>query len=64
MQEETKRWHAIAMKLARHIRNTDQQTSILLWGVTAMNLLCEVQAMDPDGYESLVKAEQQQKTHL
>jgi hypothetical protein len=51
MKEE---WMAEALKLARHVRNTDK-VEPLKWGIESIKLLDELRQMDPARYDAEVR---------
>ncbi len=56
MEENRDMWRSLALRLARHIRNTDN-LEVLEWGVKGLDLLGEVRAADPMAYDDAVKDE-------
>jgi hypothetical protein len=47
-------WKHLCLKLARHLRNTDN-LGLHRWGVVGMDLLAEVRAADEAAYDSEAK---------
>lgn len=54
LQEDCDKWQCLALRLARHIRNTDD-LPLCTWGTKGVDLLNEVRQMDPATYDSYVK---------
>jgi hypothetical protein len=52
--EVASEWRGLAMELARHINNTEDE-SALTWGRKGLDLLVRVREKDPDLYDQEVK---------